>query len=156
ATIVAALRQASALQDKVRFQGLCFAEIEVELGLPPTIKLSFTEEEAASAVAPPPAPAAPAVPPPPVPPVPARPRAPAPPLPPAPARAAAPARAPAPSIAEAAPQVRFHCACCGKRLRAPEHAAGRKGRCRRCGAGVVVPAASGRTAPRRERRRQAC
>src|SRR5262249_26339274 len=45
ATIVAALRQASALQDKVRFQGLSFAEIEVELGLPPAIKLSFTEEE---------------------------------------------------------------------------------------------------------------
>jgi hypothetical protein len=42
--IVSALRQASVLQSKVKFQGMRFADVEVELGIPPAIKLAFVED----------------------------------------------------------------------------------------------------------------
>lgn len=38
--------------------------------------------------------------------------------------------------------IRWNCSSCGKRLKAPDDAAGRRARCQRCSAAVVVPAAA--------------
>lgn len=145
-TLVSALRQASALQARIKFQGMRFAEVEVELGIPPAIKLTFKEEGAPGSgeVV---IPAGLTVP------------APPPPLP-----GVAPVSAPPADVVLAPPPpspsegeerqkkedleamilaglaVRFTCQGCGKSLVVRAQHAGREGECRRCGTVHVIPA----------------
>jgi hypothetical protein len=44
-TVLGALRQVNNLQAKIRFQGRCLKEVEIELGLPPGVKMVFLEGE---------------------------------------------------------------------------------------------------------------
>jgi hypothetical protein len=42
-TVLGALRQVNNLQAKIQFQGRCLKEVEIELGLPPSVKMVFLE-----------------------------------------------------------------------------------------------------------------
>jgi hypothetical protein len=163
ATIVGALRQASLLQARVHFQGLHFMEVQVDLGIPPAIRLTFEEDDTSvglptdatieepldlpaevAAAATPPSP----TPPPPVLELPAslplETFAPLPPpvavAPEAPSGHQRDRNADLAELIAAGLAVQFECKGCGKKLVVRSRYAGREGECRRCGTVHVIPA----------------
>jgi hypothetical protein len=44
-TVLGALRQVNNLQAKIQFQGRCLKEVDIELGLPPSVRMVFLEVE---------------------------------------------------------------------------------------------------------------
>jgi hypothetical protein len=46
-TVLSALRQVNNLQAKIQFRGRCLKEVEIELGLPPSVKMVFLEVQPA-------------------------------------------------------------------------------------------------------------
>lgn len=123
-SLVSALRQAAALQSRVKFQGMRFAEVEAELGIPPAVKLTFLEETADSGELLIPAGlTAPAAPPPPT------------------EDELRQRKEDLEAMIQAGLAIRFSCTGCGKSLVVRAQHAGREGECRRCGTVHVIPAA---------------
>lgn len=162
ASILTALQQANALQGKIQVQGYVFRDIEIELGIPPAVRMIFLGAAMAISTPPaaPPPVEVPAIEPPVSLPTPEEPIATAP-------ETSTPAEAAAPALAAVAPApvslpvepvasepreepdplIRFRCPHCGVRYKVQSGRAGESLECRRCGESLTIPSSSSADAP---------